>query len=421
MGGHAGQGEFTTLGETVTRTGGVIQTGPFGSQLHASDYTLLGTPLIMPINLGDNEVIEAGISRIGDKDVRRLRRHALREGDIVFSRRGDVGRRSIIQEGQAGWLCGTGCLAARFGARRTEVNPEYVAHYLGSRPAQAWLQDHAVGGTMPNLNTAILSALPIRLPARPYQDVVVAMLEDAQAAVEHVRILIAKKQAIKQGLMQQLLAGSTRLPGFAGAWGEVHLGEISAPITKGATPTTYGFSWESSGIPFLRSECVSEHGLDMRRSVFISPAANHALRRSQIADGDILMTITGYVGRVVRLVNVGEANINQHIARVRIEDGRFDSGYVYHYLSQRSMREYYESIVTGQAYPQISLAQVRNTKIPAIPFDEQRAITAALDDADGEMDLLRQRLAKAQHVKKGVMQELLTGRTRLPAQGDAEA
>src|SRR5580698_6429775 len=87
----------TTLGEVVRRTGGTLQTGPFGSQLHASDYTRFGTPLVMPINLGDNEIRESGIARIGPKDTRRLRRHALREGDIVFSRRGDVGRRSIVR------------------------------------------------------------------------------------------------------------------------------------------------------------------------------------------------------------------------------------------------------------------------------------------------------------------------------------
>ncbi|KOY57776.1 restriction endonuclease subunit S [Streptomyces sp. XY332] len=197
------------------------------------------------------------------------------------------------------------------------------------------------------------------------------------------------------------------------------LGEISTFITKGATPTTYGFAWESTGVPFLRSECVSERGLDMRQSMFISPAAHQALRRSQVTEGDILMTITGYVGRVVRLTGIGEANINQHIARVRIKDNRFDPGFIYHYLSQPSMREHYESIITGQAYPQISLAQVRNTKIPAIPLEEQQAIAAALDDANHEIDLIRQRLTKAQCIKQGLMQQLLTGRTRLPAKEGA--
>lgn len=192
------------------------------------------------------------------------------------------------------------------------------------------------------------------------------------------------------------------------------LGNISTFITKGATPTTYGFKWEMSGVPFLRSECVSERGLDMRQSMFISDEADNALRRSRVINGDILMTITGNVGRVVRLNGVGSANINQHIARIRVKDRNFDPRFVYHYLSQRTMREYYESIVTGQAYPQISLVQVRSTAVPAVPLMEQRRIADALGDADDLIAALERLIAKKQAIKQGMMQELLTGRTRLP-------
>src|ERR1035437_9561344 len=86
-----------SLGAVVSETGGAIHTGPFGSQLHARDYVAMGTPLVMPVNLGDNTINERGIARVGARDVRRLNRHILRQGDIAFSRRGDVGRRSIVR------------------------------------------------------------------------------------------------------------------------------------------------------------------------------------------------------------------------------------------------------------------------------------------------------------------------------------
>lgn len=191
------------------------------------------------------------------------------------------------------------------------------------------------------------------------------------------------------------------------------LGEISTPITKGATPTTYGFEWQASGVPFLRSECVSEKGLDMRQSMFISSEAHASLQRSQVVEGDILLTITGNIGRVVQLEGIEEANINQHIARVRVIDDRLHPRYVFHYLSQRAVRQYYESITTGQAYPQISLAQVRSTAIPLISKIEQKEIVAALDDADMLISSLEHLISKKQAIKQGVMQELLTGRTRL--------
>ncbi|MDA8039147.1 MAG: restriction endonuclease subunit S [Actinomycetota bacterium] len=194
----------------------------------------------------------------------------------------------------------------------------------------------------------------------------------------------------------------------------VALRDVCAFITKGATPTTYGLTWQKTGVPFLRSECVSDTGLDMRQSMYISVDADLVLRRSQVADGDILMTITGNVGRVVRLTELRRANINQHIARIRVKDPRVDPQFVYHYLSQPGIREYYESIVTGQAYPQISLVQVRETRLPLLPLSEQRQIAEALSDADGMIESLERLITKKQAIKQGMMQELLTGRTRLP-------
>ena len=86
--------EVITLGEACIRSGGNIQTGPFGSQLHASDYVPFGIPSIMPQNIGDNRVFTEGIARITPEDAARLSRYLVQTGDIVYSRRGDVERRA---------------------------------------------------------------------------------------------------------------------------------------------------------------------------------------------------------------------------------------------------------------------------------------------------------------------------------------
>ena len=106
---------MTTLGEACERGGGNIQTGPFGSQLHAADYVPVGIPSIMPENIGDNELSIGNIARITQEDADRLSRYIVREGDIVYSRRGDVERRALVRQAEDGWLCGTGCLRVRVG------------------------------------------------------------------------------------------------------------------------------------------------------------------------------------------------------------------------------------------------------------------------------------------------------------------
>ena len=204
-------------------------------------------------------------------------------------------------------------------------------------------------------------------------------------------------------------------------WRGVKLASLSSFITKGTTPTTYGFKWELSGVLFLRSECVSDHGLDLTQSMFISPAAHAAFHRSQVLPDDLLVTITGNVGRVVIFEGADSANLNQHIARVRITDPRADSRFIYHWLSQDSVRRYFNGITTGQAYPQISLQQVRNAEVPLPPLDQQSAIAEALSDADALLGGLDRLIAKKRDLKQAAMQQLLTGQIRLPGfHGDWE-
>src|SRR5437879_4706148 len=96
----------SSLGDLCAEGGGNIQTGPFGSQLHASDYVAEGIPSIMPQNIRDNRIIDDGISHITESDAKRLSRYRVKIGDIVYSRRGDVRLRALIRKEHDGWLCG---------------------------------------------------------------------------------------------------------------------------------------------------------------------------------------------------------------------------------------------------------------------------------------------------------------------------
>ena len=209
----------------------------------------------------------------------------------------------------------------------------------------------------------------------------------------------------------QLITGSYRLTGFSGDWQESALEGVSAFITKGSTPTTFGFEWQNDGVLFLRSECVSDQGIDLAQSMFISEQAHQSFRRSEVKSGDILMTITGNVGRVVMADEECDgANINQHIARIRITDDRLVPRFVYHFLSKSSVRRTLNTIVTGQAYPQISLKQVRDIAIRFPSRGEQVAIVRMMDDIDHCAELADTLATKALAMKAGMMQRLLEAR-----------
>jgi type I restriction enzyme S subunit len=192
--------EYTTLGEACARGGGEVQTGPFGSQLHAADYVRDGVPSIMPQNIGDNRVVQNGIARITPNDAERLGRYLVRPGDIVYSRRGDVERRALIRKEEDGWLCGTGCLRVRFGD--AYIDPLYASYYLGDARVREWIVRHAHGATMPNLNTAILSALPFVSPPLPEQRAIAHILGTLDDKIELSRMINETLKAMAQALFK---------------------------------------------------------------------------------------------------------------------------------------------------------------------------------------------------------------------------
>lgn len=163
---------MSLLSDLVVKGG--IQTGPFGSQLHAEDYTPNGVGVVMPQDIGDNEVVQSRIARIPEPMAQQLERHRLIPGDIVYSRRGDVTRRAFIRESDSQLLCGTGCLRVRIDPQKADAR--CVAYALGTPAAKEWLRRHAVGATMPNLNTSILGSLPLSLPEKGEQEAIAEVL-----------------------------------------------------------------------------------------------------------------------------------------------------------------------------------------------------------------------------------------------------
>ena len=212
----------TTLGEIVARGGGSIQTGPFGSQLHASDYVPVGVPSIMPVNIGENRLIREGIACIRESDAQRLSKHIVRKGDIIYSRRGDVERRAIVRESEDGWFCGTGCLKVRLG--HGVIVPEFAAFYLRHPEVRSWIVRHAVGITMPNLNTSIMESVPFLLPPLDQQQAIAETLQSLDDKIEQNRRTGAKLEGLARGVFKAWFvdfepvkakaAGATAFPGM---------------------------------------------------------------------------------------------------------------------------------------------------------------------------------------------------------------
>ena len=139
-----------------------MQTGPFGSQLHAEDYVDDGIPLVNPAHMTDGKIVPDSKVSVDQETWARLRRHQLFEGDLIFARRGELGRCAVVTKGEEGWLCGTGSLKAKLNERLT---PDYSYLLITSDGVVSELSLESKGSTMDNLNTETLGR--VRLPVPP--------------------------------------------------------------------------------------------------------------------------------------------------------------------------------------------------------------------------------------------------------------
>lgn len=181
----------TTLGKIAD-----IITGPFGSQLHQSDYVKRGIPIVMPQDIGNRNINYSTINYVSEEDATRLKRYSTVANDILYARRGDVEKHAFVRAKDAGVLCGTGCLRVRINSN--EVEPAFLSFYLNREETRKWLVTHAVGTNMPNLNTDILSDVPIAYSTLKEQRKIVKVLNCLEE-----RIILNEK--INDNLEQQLM------------------------------------------------------------------------------------------------------------------------------------------------------------------------------------------------------------------------
>ena len=187
-----------------------IQTGPFGSQLHQSDYSVIGIPIVMPKDIIAGNIEEASIARVEQHHIDRLSRHMISYGDILYARRGDVGKCAFTKQNQEGWLCGTGCL--RVTINPDMANPKFVFFQLQKQETIGWITNHAIGSTMLNLNTTILSNAPVEIPSLRIQNRIVEILSRYDSLIENYQKQIKLLEEAAQRLYKEWFVG-LRFPG----------------------------------------------------------------------------------------------------------------------------------------------------------------------------------------------------------------
>ncbi|MCC5821655.1 MAG: restriction endonuclease subunit S [Phycisphaerales bacterium] len=378
-----------------------LQTGPFGSQLHASDYVAEGIPVVMPQDIRAGRIRTDKVARVSPETAERLGRHRLRLGDIVFSRRGDVSRYAIVRDREAGFLCGTGCLRARLSGG---IEPDYMAAVLEAGDAGRWLTDNAVGQTMPNLNVEIVGELPVPMLDAAGQTLCTRVLRVCRSAEARYARVVASKRLLLRGLMQQLLAGRRRVPAFAGEAREmVRLRDVLKESTKrnrGALASDSVMAVNKfHGLIPMRERTIAD---DLGRYKIVPPDA-FAYNPMRVNIGSIARS--GFEHPVLVSPDY-----------VVFECSGCDAGYLDHLRRSDLWRRHMVIAGNGSVRVRIYFNDLAQMKVMLPSLAEQRAIADILDTAHREIELLEQLREQIQLQKRALMQKLLTGEIRVPAE-----
>ncbi|MGW5202005.1 restriction endonuclease subunit S [Streptomyces spiralis] len=183
-----------------------VQTGPFGSQLHAEDYVDAAWPVVNPANITPAGLVADNHVTVSYEVRARLERHILRPGDVVFGRRGELGRAGIVTGAQEGWVCGTGSLRVRFA--KGAFHPGYLRRYLAIPAVRHYFQLQAIGSTMPNLNSSILLNMPLLLPSLSEQAEIAERCAEIESLAAKHRLLVERQMQLFLDRRQSLITAA---------------------------------------------------------------------------------------------------------------------------------------------------------------------------------------------------------------------
>jgi type I restriction enzyme S subunit len=392
-----------SLGEICNKE---LQTGPFGSQLYAHEYVDIGIPVVMPKDLNDGKADLHSAAKITEEKASILKKHKLREGDLLFSRRGDVARFALIDRASEGSLCGTGCLRAR---PSNEHSAKFLAYFLQKDSVRKWLEQNAVGQTMLNMNTEILGELPLMsASSKNEEDKIAEILSTWDKAIATTQRLLANSQQQKKALIQQLVTGKKRFPEFEGEWKKIKLAAVS-DMNSGGTPRSSIEEYYNGGIPWVSIADMTSKG----KWIYTTDKtlSEKGLKNSSArlySENTILYAMYASIGEC-SIARVPLCS-SQAILGIRPKK-ELHYEYLYFFLS--SMKEKIK--LQGQQGTQSNLnaGMVKDFIINLPSIEEQKIISSVLNLSDQEIELLQQKLNHLKQEKKALMQQLLTGKRRV--------
>lgn len=360
-------------------------------------YVDEGIPLVSPgtIKWGPLD-LTAPTKRVTNEEYNSLMDHCVVEiGDLVLSRNQSVGVASYVTSNEP----------FVFGQDTVLLKPEKVDRFflffkLQSHIVQRRIIKLAGGSTFSRINLSDIRKLRIDLPPLPEQNRIAQILSTWDKAITTTEQLLANSQQQKKALMQQLLTGKKRFPGFSGEWERTILSRI-AGVIMGSSPKSEAYNDNNDGLPLLQGNADIKKRLSSPR-IYTSQITRECFI------GDILLSVRAPVGDISRSIH--HACIGRGIAAIRAKSN-ISQDFIYQWLLH--YEPMWENLSQGSTFESVNSSDIKSIHIEIPPIQEQQKIASVLTAADKEIEILEQKLDCLKQEKKALMQQLLTGKRRV--------
>ncbi len=356
-------------------------------------YVRHGIPALRSANIREGGITDTDLVFITDASNALLAKSQTRAGDVLTVRTGYPGTSAVVRTQHAGW----NCIDILITRPSKELDPDFLAAWVNSAFGKEQVLRNQGGLAQKHFNVGEMRNLLVARPPLPEQRAIAAALSDVDALLDGLDRLIAKKRDLRQAAMQQLLTGQTRLPGFSGEWTKTKISEMCEYVDG---VRTAGGDVGYVEIGDIDVELKS-YSLSQKEKLSVPGAV-------KVPAGTLLIsTVRPTRGAIA--VTQSSLYVSSAFCRLRPANGL-----LFHLVCQPTFLAYLGENSIGGTYPTCRDETILDyeTALPGDPR-EQTAIAAVLSDMDAELAALEARRDKARDLKQAIMQELLTGRTRL--------
>ena len=369
-----------------------------------SSFSASGVPFINAGHVTDGRILQEKLDYIPRDRFDILGGGKIEPGDILFCLRGSLGKFGVVGSDLLEGAIASSLIIIR--PKTAQLCRKFLVSYFKSPYCTQMVEKWAGGAAQPNLGGQDLARFLIPLPpALPEQEAIATALSDADALIEALEQLIAKKRHIKQGAMQELLTGKKRLPGFSGKWEVKRVAELGEVVTGGTPRTDVGAFWGGE-YPWITPTDISTHRDMFASERFVTQKGLNAIRALPV--DTVLVTCIASIGKNAILKAPGGCN-QQINAVIPNKDNR--SEFLYYIFETSKQYLLANAGTTATSIISKMIFQQLTFKVPSLP--EQVTIATVLSDMDAEIVALETKLTKTHQIKQGMMHELLTGRIRL--------